>query len=339
MKTIILDASNLKNIEICAQTIKNGGLVAIPTETVYGLAANALDKNAVASIFKTKGRQADNPLIVHISSNSDISALVSSIPKVFEPLSEKFWPGPLTMVMQKSNKIPDNVSAGLNTVALRMPNHPAALALIDASGCPIAAPSANPSGFPSPTTAYHVKNDIDGKIPFILDGGNCTVGLESTVLDIACDIPTILRPGGITFDEIKSVIGSVLIADEADSDKPRSPGMKYRHYAPNVPLIAIAGPAKLTAEYIKNNIDNQTAALMFDDYKLNHPNVITIGNSYDYSAQAANLFDALRQADNMKVTKILAQMPKTDGLGMAVTNRMIKASGNNVLQLEDSAPQ
>jgi len=336
METKILNANNLKHIELCAQTIREGGLVAIPTETVYGLAANALNEMAVANIFSIKGRQSDNPLIVHISSTSNVPELVDSIPTIFEPLAKKFWPGPLTMVMRKSNKIPDNVSAGLDTVALRIPNHPAALKLIHTSGCPIAAPSANLSGSPSPTKAIHVKNDIDGKIPYILDGGNCSVGLESTVLDISCDIPTILRPGGITFDEIKSVIGNVIVAFDTDNDKPRSPGMKYRHYAPKAPLTAISGPAELTAQYIKNNLDNDMAALMFDDYGLDHPNIITFGDSHDFTAQAANLFDALRRADKIGVVKILAQLPSEKDLGLAVANRIRKASGNNIIYLIDS---
>jgi len=336
MKTIILDANNLQHIDLCAQTIIDGGLVAIPTETVYGLAANALDEKAVANIFSTKGRPSDNPLIVHISSTDNLLDLVSFIPAVFEPLAKIFWPGPLTMVMHKSKKIPYNVSAGLDTVALRMPKHPATLELIRAIGCPIAAPSANLSGSPSPTKAIHVKNDMDGKIPYILDGGDCFVGLESTVLDISRDVPIILRPGGVTYDEIKSVIGDVLIADEKSSEKPRSPGMKYRHYAPNVPLVAVAGPADLTAEYIKNNITNNTAALMFDDYSFNHKNVITFGNSCDYRTQAANLFNVLRQIDKPGITKILAQLPREEGLGLAVVNRMKKASGNNVIYLMDS---
>jgi len=335
METIILDANNSEHITLCAQAIKNGELVAIPTETVYGLAANALDETAVANIFSTKGRQADNPLIVHICSVLDVTALVSSVSPFFEPLAKKFWPGPLTMVMRKSSEIPDNVSAGLDSVALRMPNHPAALALIKASGCPIAAPSANLSGSPSPTKAIHVKNDIDGKIPFILDGGSCEVGLESTVLDLSCEVPAILRPGGITIEEIRSVVGDVLVADEKSTGKPRSPGMKYRHYAPKTPLVAIAGSAKVTAEYIRDNIDINTVAIMFDDYSFEHSNVILYGNSYDHTAQAANLFDALRQADSMGVLKIFIQMPNADGIGLAVTNRIKKASGNNIVGLDN----
>jgi len=331
METLILNSEKQENIELCAQVIKNGGLVAIPTETVYGLAANALDEKAVLEIFTTKGRQPDNPLIVHIATLEKVKNLVIEIPNIFYELADTFWPGPLTMIMKKSKLIPDNVSAGLDTVAIRMPEHPAALALIRASSCPIAAPSANPSGQPSPTNASHVKNDLDGKIPYILDGGDCRVGLESTVIDISEDIPRILRPGGITYEEIKTILGHVETDSSITTESPKSPGMKYRHYAPKSPMTAILGSPDKTTNYIKNHIKDNMAALMFDDFAFDHPNIVTYGASEDFTAQAAHLFDALRTLDNMNVVSILAQMPCEKGLGQAVANRLKKAAGGRLV--------
>lgn len=333
METIILDAGKPENITLCAKTINEGGLVAIPTETVYGLAANAMDEKTVANIFTTKGRQPDNPLIIHIATLGDIKSLVTFIPDIFEKLTAAFWPGPLTLVMKKNDSIPSNVTAGLDTVAIRMPNHPAALALIRESGCPIAAPSANLSGSPSPTKAIHVKNDIGGRIPYILDGGSCKVGLESTVLDITEPTAQILRPGGVTHGELVALLGHVEINTGVSTDVPRSPGMKYRHYAPKSPVIAIQGPPCATAAYIKNKIGEKTAALMFDDYAISHPNTVTFGPSEDYATQAAKLFDALRKLDSLNCAAIYAQIPSENGLGLAVSNRIKKAAANNVIEV------
>ena len=333
METKILDANSDEHIELCAGVIRRGGLVALPTETVYGLGANALDERAVAGIFAAKGRQQDNPLIVHVASLDDIEPLVAETPDVFERLAERFWPGPLTLVMRKSEKVPDNVTAGLDTVAIRMPEHPAAQALIRACGCPIAAPSANPSGKPSPTTAKHVLNDLDGKIAYILDGGSCRVGLESTVLDISGEVPRILRPGGVTYDDLRAVLGAVEIDRPSATETPRSPGMKYRHYAPKAPLTAVLGPPAKSAEYIKKRLGDNTAALMFDDCAFDHPRVVTFGASEDYAAQAAHLFDALRMLDGMDVSEILAQTPDENGLGHAVANRIKKAAGSRIVDL------
>jgi len=333
METIILDANDPENIGLCADVIKRGGLIAFPTETVYGLGANARNETAVAGIFAAKGRQEDNPLIVHVASVSDVAPLVADIPDVFDILARTFWPGPLTLIMRKSGSIPDNVTARLDTVAVRMPEHPAALALIRACGNPIAAPSANPSGKASPTKAIHVKNDLDGRIPFILDGGDCRVGLESTVLDISGAVPRILRPGGVTYNELKSVLPVVEIDSPEATGTPRSPGMKYRHYAPRAPLSAILGPPEKTAGYIKSRMNGKTAALMFDDFGLDDPRVVTFGASRDYAAQAASLFGALRKLDGMDVSEIYAQTPAEDGLGHAVANRIKKAAGSRVVDL------
>ena len=341
VKTKVLNANDMENIRVCADLIKSGGLVAIPTETVYGLGANALDEKAVARIFVTKGRESDNPLIAHIADIDDVKLLVGEIPEVFNALASKFWPGPLTLVMKKNDTVPDIVTAGLDTVAVRMPSHPVALELIRACGCPIAAPSANPSGKPSPTKAEHVLNDLDSKIPYILDGGDCEVGVESTVLDISGNIPQILRPGGVTFDELKTMLQDVTVYKQAETGieseslKPRSPGMKYRHYAPKAPMTALVGKPEKTAEYIKsclcNGKGNNIAALMFDDYALDNPNVITFGSSEDYETQAARLYDALRTFDDMAITEIYAQVPEERDLGYAVANRIKKAAGDNII--------
>jgi len=332
LETIILNATN-DNIKLCAEVIKQGGLVAIPTETVYGLAANAMDFDAVSSIFAAKGRQPDNPLIVHVSAPEKAAEIAAEIPELFHILVKAFWPGPLTLILKKNNKIPSNVTAGLDTVAVRMPNHPVALSLIEESGCPIAAPSSNISGFPSPTKAVHVKNDLDGKIKFILDGGNCSVGLESTVLDISEGTPRILRPGCVTYDELTSLLGYVEVEASASHGSPRSPGMKYRHYAPNAPLTAVIGPPDATAEYIRANISADKAALMFDECKFDHPGVVTFGTSSDYKTQAAKLFEALRQIDKLGSVGIYAQVPSESGLGQAVANRIKKAAGQNIIEI------
>jgi len=341
MKTVILDAGKSESITLCADVIKGGGLVAFATETVYGLGANALDKMAVEGIFEVKGRPYDNPLIVHVASVDDVRPLVNYVPDIFGILAERYMPGSLTLIMKKSSIIPDNVTAGLDTVAVRIPKHPAALAFIKACGCPIAAPSANPSGKPSPTKAIHVLIDIGGKIQYILDGGDCVVGLESTVLDISGDVPRIMRPGFVTFDELKDLLGNVknsecILSGKVDiksTEAPKSPGIKYRHYSPNTPLTAILGLPDDTAKYITEHMDNTTAALMFDDYTFSHPNVVTFGHSRDYNAQAALLYDALRKLDNKTAAKIYAQTPSEDGLGIAVANRIKKAAGDNIIEV------
>ena len=355
METIILKASEIKNITLCADVLKDGGLIAFPTETVYGLGANALDESAVSKIFTVKGRQEDNPLIVHVASPDDVRPLVCTVSEIFWVLANAFWPGALTLVMKKSDKIPDNVTAGLDTVAVRMPEHPAALALIRAFGSPVAAPSANPSGKPSPTKAIHVKNDIGGKIPYILDGGDCKVGIESTVLDISGKIPRILRPGGVTYNDIKSILSDMEVEivkssieatlekdktndynETGDVEIPMSPGMKYRHYAPKAPITAVIGTPENSAKYISARIggtNSKTAALMFDDYAFLHSNVLTFGKSEDYTMQAARLFDALRMFDNMDITSIYAQVPPEEELGFAIANRIKKAAGKNIVVL------
>ena len=234
MQTQLLQADAPGAIQTAAAILQNGGLVGIPTETVYGLAANALDGAAVAKIFAAKGRPMDNPLIVHISHFEQIYDLVREVPEAAKKLAEQFWPGPLTIILPKSARIPDEVSAGLDTVAVRFPSHPVARAVIDAAGVPLAAPSGNLSGHPSPTTAVHVMNDMDGRIEAVLDGGPCSVGVESTVVTLAEQPPRLLRPGGITLEQLRGVLGQVEMDDAvlhplADGKRAASPGMKYKH--------------------------------------------------------------------------------------------------------------
>ena len=325
-------------VEKAAQIIKNGGLVAMPTETVYGLAADALNGNAVANIFKAKGRPMDNPLIVHISDISQITGLVREFPENARRLAEKFWPGPLTIILPKSDNIPDEVSAGLDTVAVRFPSHPVAKALIGAS-CPLAAPSANLSGSPSPTTLRHVIDDMNGRIDAIIDGGDCAVGVESTVITLAEGKPRILRPGGITAEQIRSVIGetdidAAVTAPLADGQKASSPGMKYKHYSPKAEVILLDGSDDDFAEYILNEYDDKTAVLCYNEEKDVLPCMcIPVGEKNDDSAYAYHLFAALREADERKCSRVYAHCPKKEGIGLAVYNRIIRAAGFKVIKL------
>jgi len=335
LDTLILGADE---VEKAAQIIKNGGLVAMPTETVYGLAADALNGNAVANIFKAKGRPMDNPLIVHISDISQITGLVREFPENARRLAEKFWPGPLTIILPKSDNIPDEVSAGLDTVAVRFPSHPVAKALIGAS-CPLAAPSANLSGSPSPTTLRHVIDDMNGRIDAIIDGGDCAVGVESTVITLSEGKPRILRPGGITAEQIRSVIGetdidAAVTAPLADGQKASSPGMKYKHYSPKAEVILLDGSDDDFAEYIRNEYDDKTAVLCYNEEKDVLPCMcIPVGEKNDDSAYAYHLFAALREADERKCSRVYAHCPKKEGIGLAVYNRIIRAAGFKVIKL------
>lgn len=343
MNTIILSNTE-EDIKKAAQLIKNGELVGMPTETVYGLAADALNGTAVANIFKAKGRPMDNPLIVHIASIDDITRfnLVSDFPKQAQILAEKFWPGPLTIIMPKSAVIPNEVSAGLETVAIRFPSHKTAQKLIEFAQTPIAAPSANLSGSPSPTTAQHVYNDMQGKIPAIIDGGECSVGVESTVISLAENPPRLLRPGGITLEQMQAVIGEITVDNAVlhkleDNQKAASPGMKYKHYAPKANVTLLQGNAKQYAQFVNEHSNANVAALCYDE-DIKNLNVITIsmGKENDLDSQAHMLFDALRKIDEFKnITTVYARCPKPQGVGMAVYNRLIRAAGFEVKNLEE----
>lgn len=330
-------------IEEAAEIIKNGGTVAFPTETVYGLGANALDEKAIEKIFLAKGRPQDNPLIVHISSIAQLHDLVENIPERAHILMEKFWPGPLTLIFNRTSKIPDSITGGLSTVAIRMPNHKIALDLIKQSNLPIAAPSANTSGKPSPTNSSHVIHDLSGKIDMIIDGGSTGVGLESTVLDISGEIPTILRPGGVTAEDLLTVLPKVEYDKAIEvMDKnivPKSPGQKYKHYSPEAKMIIVKGSLEeiiqktnqLFKEYENQgkNVGIMATKQTKDKYKSN--NILISGDRDFPETIAANLFNVLREFDEIKVDIIIAEAVEEKGIGKAIMNRMKKAAGGEVV--------
>jgi len=351
-----LDAKlpNLAHIQQAADILRSGGIVAFPTETVYGLGADALNPEAVEKIFIAKGRPNDNPLIVHIANQKDIEPLVKEVPDVAIRLMEKFWPGPLTLVFPKSDLIPDVVSAGLKTVGIRMPAHPVALALLKAARIPVAAPSANLSGKPSPTSATHVLKDLSGKIDAILDGGKTTVGLESTVLDITGPIPTILRPGGVTYEQLTELLGHVemdpalkqLNLNDADF-KPRAPGMKYKHYAPKAEVWMVVGTDEQVAKKLKSLVAENRAAgkrvgimsteeMLFwsREYNPNPDHWEILGSKDDLAGIAAKLFQALRNCDRYHLDVVFAQTVPEIGIGTAIMNRLRKAAGGRVIRAD-----
>ena len=340
MQTQLLQADAPGAIQTAAAILQNGGLVGIPTETVYGLAANALDGAAVAKIFAAKGRPMDNPLIVHISHFEQIYDLVREVPEAAKKLAEQFWPGPLTIILPKSARIPDEVSAGLDTVAVRFPSHPVARAVIDAAGVPLAAPSGNLSGHPSPTTAAHVMNDMDGRIEAVLDGGPCSVGVESTVVTLAEQPPRLLRPGGITLEQLRGVLGQVEMDDAvlhplADGKRAASPGMKYKHYSPKANVIILDGSLEHYIDYVNTHAGDGVAALCYDgeDKALQVPS-ICYGGEEDCGEQARELFDALRELDERLHAKtVYARCPEPEGVGLAVYNRLIRAAGFEVIDV------
>lgn len=342
MNTLLLK-DNEKDINKAADILRNGGLVGLPTETVYGLAADALNGKAVAKIFEAKGRPMDNPLIVHIADFWDIikHRLVNEIPKMLFLLADEFWPGPLTVIMKKSDIIPDEVSAGLSTVAIRFPSHPVAQRVIKAAGVPLAAPSANLSGSPSPTTAKHVMNDLGGKIDAVIDGGACEVGLESTVITLATDVPRVLRPGGITVEQLREVLGILQVDDAVvhklkDNEVAASPGMKYKHYAPKANVILLKCHDDEYIEYVNSRANNGVSALCCDeDIRFLYVRTYSLGKRNDYTAHAQNLFDMLRKIDDDGVsTTVYSRLPSVNGVGLAVYNRLIRAAGFEVIDLE-----
>ncbi|ADL08783.1 translation factor SUA5 [Thermosediminibacter oceani DSM 16646] len=332
-----------ESINLAARVIKNGGLVAFPTETVYGLGANALDEKAAFKIYQAKKRPQDNPLIVHIHSPGELDKLASNVPRTARILMEKFWPGPLTIVLEKSGAVPYGTTGGLDTVAVRMPRHPVALALIRESGVPIAAPSANISGRPSPTTAGDVYEDLAGRVDIILDGGPCEVGVESTVLDLTGEVPVILRPGGVTREELEAVLGRVeLDPGLAEGQKPKSPGQKYKHYSPKARVLVVEGPIeaqvrkitelakKLTAEGKKVGIMATVQTRGYYETGC----VLSVGDREAPLTISSNLFSVLRKFDKLGVEEVLAEGIPETGLGLAVMNRLRKAAGYNIIKLE-----
>lgn len=337
---------NEEKLAQAAEVLRQGGTVAFPTETVYGLGANALDEEAVKKIFEAKGRPSDNPLIVHIANIEDMNELVEEIPPKAQILMEKVWPGPLTMVLKKSDKIPPIITAGLDTVAIRMPSHSIAKALIEIAKVPVAAPSANLSGKPSPTQANHVIEDLRGKVDIIVSGGNCQVGLESTVVDLTGDTPTILRPGGVTKEQLEDLLGAVQVdgAIEADGHNnliPKAPGMKYTHYAPQAPVCIVEGSMADMVTCInrlkkeKEDMGLKVGIMATDETKDQYQGgvILSMGSRKNVASIGTNLFAVLRQFDEEGVDIILAESVEQKSLGHAVMNRMIKAAGYNVIKV------
>ncbi|MEW9671216.1 L-threonylcarbamoyladenylate synthase [Ammoniphilus sp. 3BR4] len=329
-------------LEEPARLLADNEVIAFPTETVYGLGANALSSLAVRKIFEAKGRPSDNPLIIHIAHRKDLDNLVSEVPDKAEKLMEAFWPGPLTFILPRREGIAPEVTAGLDSVGIRMPDHPVALALIEQAGVPVAAPSANRSGRPSPTTAAHVEEDLAGRIAGIVDGGNTGVGVESTVLDMTVDPPMILRPGGVTREQLKAVIGQVDLDPglTLQEEQPKSPGMKYQHYAPQGEMwIVQAEKVEDQIEAIRSLVGQakesgrRVGVLATEESKEAYPqaDVVAIcGSRQDLSTVARSLYDTLRSFDQQEVNYILSESFPAEGVGLAVMNRLNKAAGHRI---------
>ncbi|MBR2977051.1 MAG: threonylcarbamoyl-AMP synthase [Oscillospiraceae bacterium] len=340
LNTVFFKEASEENLNKAAAILREGGLVGIPTETVYGLGANALDENAVAHIFEAKGRPQDNPLIIHMPDAGWLDRYCGDVPETARRLAERFWPGPLTMILPRDPIVPLRTTGGLETVGVRCPRHPVTLELIRRAGVPIAAPSGNTSGRPSPTTAGHMLEDMQGKIDAIFDGGACSVGVESTIIDLTVTPPRLLRPGGLPLEALREVLGEVAV-DRAVTDalkegeKPRAPGMKYRHYAPKAPVTVVAGDPEATAEYIAERVGEKTGVICFTEYRDRFPacTVEALGPAADREEHARRIFDALRAFDATDVSEIFAQCPDTEGLGLAVTNRLKKAAGFHVVEV------
>ena len=323
-----------------AEILRRGGLLGIPTETVYGLGADGLNEDAVRRIFEAKGRPQDNPLILHVPSAQWLSRYCENIPEAAYVLAERFWPGPLTMILERKGIVPDTVTSGLSTVGMRCPDHPVCREIIARAGVPVAAPSGNTSGRPSPTTAAHMLEDMDGKIDAIVDGGPCTVGVESTIIDLTLHPPRLLRPGGVTLEQLQAVLGEVAV-DKAvrellsGDEHPRAPGMKYRHYAPKAPVTVVKGEAAKSAAYIKAHMGQGSGVICFDEFAGEFPGrpVELLGPATDKAEQARRVFDALRQFDGTNVPDIWAQCPDDSGIGLAVSNRLNKAAGFHIIEV------
>ena len=349
MQTIYYDLRDIKGqqkeirdkVSAAAKILREGGLVGLPTETVYGLGANGLDGAAVRRIFEAKGRPQDNPLILHVSGPQWLTRYCAQVPPLAYVLARKFWPGPLTMILKRDPCVPDETTAGLDTVAVRCPNHPVTLAIIREAGVPIAAPSANLSGRPSCTTAQDVLEDMDGKIQCLVDGGPCAVGVESTILDLTCTPPRLLRPGGVPVEQIERLIGPIAIDKAVNGvldgeERPRAPGMKYRHYAPKAPVIVVSGAPEASAQEILRRVGPESGVICFEEYLplFEKQRVQSLGPSQDKQTQAQRVFDALRAFDSETVTEIYAQCPDNQGLGLAIGNRLKKAAGFHVIEAD-----
>ena len=324
-----------------AEAIRRGGLVIFPTETVYGLGGDATNAESASKIYAAKGRPSDNPLIIHIADPRDAEPYCRTSPLYYR-LASNFMPGPLTVIMPKKDTIPERVTGGLDSVAVRCPSHPIANALIRLCGVPIAAPSANISGRPSPTRAEHASHDLDGRVDYIIDGGECRFGVESTIVRIDDDKSlTLLRPGAITYDALRCVAENVTIAPAVtemlkSDERPLSPGMKYRHYAPSKPLKLIKGSESEKLLFFRHAQETEDCIIIcYDEQEpqLHAGKVLTIGAGYDLETQMHRLFSALRESDDIPADVIYANLPDTAGLGLALYNRLIRAAAHTVISL------
>ncbi len=344
----ITDKEQLKDEELleAARILREGGLVAFPTETVYGLGGNALDEHASEKIYAAKGRPSDNPLIAHISCMEELPALVREVPEAGRRLAEAYWPGPLTMIFRKKDEVPYETTGGLETVAVRMPSDPVASRLIRLAGVPVAAPSANTSGRPSPTRAEHVIEDLNGKIDMIIDGGQVGIGVESTIVDVSGETPVLLRPGAVTMEMLEAVLGRVdidpAITGPVSADiKPKAPGMKYRHYAPKAEMVLVEGEMEQVVRYInqetkKAQKEGKTVGIICTEESRNlYPEGIleVIGSREHEETVAHNLFAVLREFDNRKVDCIFSESFSRDQLGQAIMNRLCKAAGYHIVKV------
>ena len=348
MKTIIEDMTEKispEGIRLAGEILKNGGLVAFPTETVYGLGANALDEEAAAKIYAAKGRPSDNPLIIHIARIEDLEKIAERVPRQGLRLAEAFWPGPLTMIFQKKEIVPYGTTGGLDTVAVRMPDHKIAREVILCGGGYIAAPSANTSGRPSPTTAAHVAEDLSGRIDMIIDGGSVKIGLESTIVDLSGETPVILRPGYINQEMLQEVIGSVemdkgLLAED-EKIRPKAPGMKYKHYAPKADMVIIEGKPeavvnKINAQIAEGEKQGKKIGILASDETAAryHGGIVkSIGSIYDELTISQHLYGILREFDELAVTEIYSEAFETPKMGQAIMNRLIKAAGHQIWEV------
>ncbi len=338
MTTQKLDATNCYKtaVSVASDILKNGGIVAIPTETVYGLAASAYNNDAIFKVFAAKGRPQDNPLIVHISDLAMLNEIAVNIPEKAYLCARKFWPGPFTMILPRGDKIADSVSAGLDTVAIRMPANKTALDIINSSGLPLAAPSANTSGRPSPTTAAHVIADLDGKIDAVVMGEDCTVGVESTVVSLV-GTPRLLRPGAVTPQQLRQVLPDLVVDDAVlselkETQKAASPGMKYKHYAPKTETFLVEGCSRSFCEFVNQKSD--CVAVCFEE---EYHNIVTkkisYGSKRDELTLAQNIFSVLREVDTLGVKTAYVHAPSKEGVGLAVYNRLIRAAAFKVIKL------
>ena len=344
----IEDKENVKDEELleAARILREGGLVAFPTETVYGLGANALNEEAARKIYAAKGRPSDNPLIAHISCMEELPAIVREIPEAGRKLAERYWPGPLTMIFPKKEIVPYGTTGGLDTVAVRMPSDKIANRLIRLSGVPVAAPSANTSGRPSPTRASHVIEDMDGKIDMIIDGGEVGIGVESTIVDVSGEIPTLLRPGAITIEMLRETLGRVdidpaILGPVTKDIRPKAPGMKYRHYAPKADMVLVEGDMEKVVAYINREAAQAEKAgkrvgiICTEESRGSYPEGLleVIGSRQSEASVAHNLFAVLREFDERKVDYILSESFSTDRLGQAIMNRLCKAAGYHIVKV------